>query len=108
MLSVAYLLWEATQTQISEDFTRDVVSSFFIKVDLTFLVVFLRATFRIFIAGCGLVFVVGFVKYVLPFWESRRFLSLRWKVWSGASRTRIAPVYAGLLGEGRDWDQLST
>jgi hypothetical protein len=106
-LSIVYLLYTAWISQISEDFTRDVVSSFFIKVDFSFLVVFLRSAWLVFIGACTVVFVVVFVRDALPFIESRRYLQLRWKAWSGASRTGIAPIYVGFLGTAGSWGELS-
>ena len=106
-LSIIYLLYSAWTSHISEDLMRDVVSSFFLKVDFSFLVVFLRSAWLSVIGACTVLFVVVVVRDIIPFFQSRRYLQLRWKAWSGVSRTGIASMHVGFLGTAKSWGELS-
>jgi len=52
-------------------------------------------------------FSVLFFRYVLPLSESGRYMRLRWKAWTGPSRTGIPPAFSKYLGDERDWAVLS-
>lgn len=46
------------------------------------------------------------LRFLLPLAESRVYVTLRWKAWTGPSRTGIAPPMARYLGSREDWQSL--
>lgn len=58
----------------------------------------------IFIAGTFIIV----LSYALPVYHSRVYLRLRWKAWTGPSRTSIAANLVPYIGDRRDWETLDT
>lgn len=54
----------------------------------------------------GLLFSI--VRYVLPLAQNSDYIELRWKAWTGPSRTGIAPSLTRYLGSMRDWQSLAS
>lgn len=101
------------------DFVREVDASFMIslfnlkdtKKYASTIIDFINAQFenvsRALIGAAALTYLVFVIRYVLPLIESRKYLRLRWKAWSGPSRTGIAAPYSRLVGGEADWATLS-
>src|SRR4051794_34174776 len=51
-------------------------------------------------------FVFMLLRYILPTAESREFVKLRWRAWSGPSRTGIAPSFVRYLGDAEEWKSM--
>lgn len=60
----------------------------------------------------GLLFIAGALRslfgYVLPAHHSRGYLRLRWKAWSGPSRTGVRAELVPYIGDRGDWETLRT
>ncbi|GLB43208.1 hypothetical protein LshimejAT787_1301090 [Lyophyllum shimeji] len=58
----------------------------------------------------GLIFIAGALRsllgYALPAYHSRGYLRLRWKAWSGPSRTGVRAELVQYIGDRRDWETL--
>ena len=65
-----------------------------------------RLTFLL--AGCvNAVFLILLIEYAVPFVEHCKYTRLRWKAWSGRSRTAIPSTLLQYVGDQRDWVALS-
>lgn len=54
------------------------------------------------------VIVMSLLRYVLPAHNNRGYLRLRWKAWSGPSRTGIRADLVPYIGDRQDWESLET
>ena len=59
-------------------------------------------------AICAAVFVVLIFRFLLPHIDSKTYRTLRWKAWTGPSRTGIAPAMTRFLGSVEDWESLAS
>ncbi|KAJ5670955.1 hypothetical protein N7507_000082 [Penicillium longicatenatum] len=54
----------------------------------------------------GAILIIG-VDFALTAFETRHYLSIRWKAWTGPSRTGIPPTSAKYIGTSEDWVALA-
>lgn len=69
----------------------------------------LLGPWSIFVTGGVLaaVFALFLIEYAIPFREYCMYQGLRWKAWTGPSRTAIPPTLHQYIGDQRDWRALS-
>jgi hypothetical protein len=58
---------------------------------------------RVVVPGVFVPAAVAFFHYVLPIATSGKYVKLRWKAWTGPSRTGISPNLTRYLGDENDW-----
>jgi hypothetical protein len=61
-------------------------------------------------AGIAGILVIAFFlvfRFLLPLAQNTPYMRLRWKAWTGSSRTGIAPILARYLGDNQDYQSLA-
>lgn len=61
---------------------------------------------RLAIAATSIALVTLFIKLFLPLLRSRGYVDVRWKAWTGLSRTGISSQYVRYLGDQQDWQSM--
>lgn len=105
--ALCLLLLSAGLKVESEDFGGDVESYLLFRGTRTFIVDSLRNASRLVIGLCIIAFLIFLFRVTLPLMESGRYLRLRWKAWTGPSRTGIGPSFSKLIGDEDDWIDLN-
>jgi hypothetical protein len=91
----------------SEDFGGDTDSYLLLNGTRIFVVDSLRTVSRLVVGLCIIAFLIFLFRVTLPVMESGQYLHLRWKAWTGASRTGIGPLFSKLVGDENDWVDLN-
>lgn len=60
------------------------------------------------VASLATGFALIMLRILIPLADSRSYIKLRWKAWTGPSRTGIAPAMSRYLGNRRDWQSLAS
>ena len=105
--ALCLLLLSAGLKVESEDFGGDIESYLLFRGTRTFIVNSLRNASRLVIGLCIIAFLTFLFRVTLPLMESGRYMRLRWKAWTGPSRTGIGPSFSKLIGDEDDWIDLN-